>query len=135
MMERRFRREFGSLDAIFAFIREFFSSRGIDERHAYDVDLMAEELFTNMVKYGRGSGDGIEVGLSWERPTLTLRLRDFGAEDWDVTRARPVDVDAPLEQRRAGGLGLHLVRQIADRVDYAYADRSSTITITKRLES
>jgi serine/threonine-protein kinase RsbW len=135
MTERRFRRDFASLDDIFAFIRDFLSSRGIDERHAYDVDLMAEELFTNMVKYGGGGGEGIEIALGWERPTLTLRLRDFGAADWDVTRANPVDIEAPLQERRAGGLGLYLVRQIADRVEYAHEDHNSTITVTKRLES
>lgn len=134
MVERRFRRDFASLDAIFTFVREFLDSHGIGERHAHDLELISEELFTNLVKYNREGAADIAIGLSWSRPEVTLTLRDFGVESWDITQAAPVDTGAPLERRRAGGLGLHLVRQIADRIDYQYQDRTSTITVTKRLE-
>lgn len=134
MLERHFRRDFASLDAIFAFVREFLASHGIVERHAHSLELIAEELFTNLVKHNRDGTEDIEIGLSWKPPDVILTLRDFGVEGWDVTRAAPVNTEAPIERRDAGGLGLHLVRQIADRIDYAYEDRNSTITVTKRLE-
>ena len=135
MLERRFRRDFTSLDAIFAFVREFLEANGLVERHAHSLELIAEELFTNLVKYNRDGTEDIAIGLSWQPPEVVLTLRDFGVEGWDLTRAAPVDTEAPLERRRPGGLGLHLVRQIADRIDYAYENRNSTITVTKRLET
>jgi anti-sigma regulatory factor (Ser/Thr protein kinase) len=99
------------------------------------VEFIAEELFTNLVKYNRDGTEDIAIGLSWQPPEVVLTLRDFGVEGWDLTRVAPVDTEAPLERRRPGGLGLHLVRQIADRIDYAYENRNSTITVTKRLEN
>ena len=134
MSERRFHRDFASLDAIYAFVREFLVSQGIGERHAHSLDLIAEELFTNLVKHNRDGTEDIAIGLAWKAPDLTLTLRDFGVEGWDVTRAAPVNTQAPIEHRRAGGLGLHLVRRIADRIDYTHEDGNSTITVTKRLE-
>lgn len=134
MSERRFRRDFASLDAIFAYVHEFLAAHGIGEQHAHPLDLIAEELFTNLVRHNRDGTEDIAIGLGWERPVVTLTIRDFEVEGWDVTQAAPVDTMLPLEQRRAGGLGLHLVRQFADRMDYAYHDRTSTITVTKRLE-
>jgi len=134
MPERRFRRDFTSLDAIFAFVREFLKTHGWIERHAPSLELIAEELFTNLVKYNRDGTEDIAIQLEWHPPEVILTLRDFGVEAWDLTRVPPVDTTVPVEKRRAGGLGLHLVRQIADRIDYAYENRNSTITVTKRLE-
>ncbi len=133
MVERCFPRKFEALDAIYGFIREFLAERGIDSGAAYDLDVIAEELFTNMVKYGRGATRDIAIALDWDASTLTIRLRDFDVEPFDPTQAPSVDTTRPISERRAGGLGLHLVRQIADRIDYTYEGRNSTITVAKRL--
>jgi anti-sigma regulatory factor (Ser/Thr protein kinase) len=135
MVERRFQRTSASLEAIYAFVREFLASRGIHEEVAFDVDLIVEELFTNMVKYGVGGQPEITIGLGWCSPDLTLRLEDQGAPPFDPGDAPPVDVTRPLDERRAGGLGLHLVRRMADRLEYAYEDGRSRITVTKRVEA
>jgi len=132
MAARRFARSFASLEAIFAFVRETFAAEGLDPERAFDLDLIAEELFTNMVKYSHSSSTEVEIALDWKAPVLTLRLRDFDVEPWDVSSPPAVNPAAPLQERRAGGLGLYLVHQLADRVEYAYENRSSTITVTKR---
>jgi len=54
---------------------------------------------------------------------------------FDVTHAPTVDTTKPLSERQAGGLGLHLVQQMADTLQYEYAERRSTITFTKLLEA
>ncbi len=135
MIERHFGRSLGSLEALFDFVAAFLSSQDLDPAHAFEIDLVVEELFTNMIKYNRGTGHDIAVALERTGPALTVRLRDFDVEPFDVTRAPAVDVTRPLEERSAGGLGLHLVRQVADSIGYDYRDRVSTITVVKRLES
>ena len=132
MVMRRFPRTVGSLQSIVSFVHEFLAERGIDPEHAHDADLVIEELFTNMVKYGGGQAD-IAIGLDADPARLTIELRDFGVEEWDVTQSGPVDVEAPLEQRRPGGLGLHLVKRVAENFRYAYRDRTSIVTVTTRL--
>jgi serine/threonine-protein kinase RsbW len=64
---------------------------------------------------------------------LTVRLTDFDVDPFDVTRAPQVDIDKPLQERQIGGLGLHLVRKMADTLRYEFADRRSTITFTMAL--
>src|SRR2546428_7709615 len=135
MVARTFPRSFGALEAIYAFIREFVAGCGIDPELAYDLDVIAEELFTNMVKYGRGARREIEIALDWAAPTLAIRLRDFDVERFDPTATPPVDTSRPITERRAGGLGIHLVRQIADRIHYDYQGRESTVTVTKLVAS
>ena len=55
-------------------------------------------------------------------------LTDYDVERFDPTIAREVDVEAPLSERTAGGLGLYLVLKMADSIHYAYHDRISRIT-------
>jgi anti-sigma regulatory factor (Ser/Thr protein kinase) len=133
MAERRFPRDFASLEAIYAFVREFLAGHHLSGEHAWNLDLIVEELFTNVVKYGAGS-DPVAISLDWQAPTVTMRIQETGPNGFDPTRAPAVDVWRPIEERRAGGLGIHLVRQIADRFEFDRNGTGSVITIAKRLE-
>ena len=113
MVMRRFPRTVGSLEEICSFVQEFFAERAIDPEHAYNAELVIEELFTNMVKYG-GGNDDIAIGLDADDARLTIELRDFGVERWDVTQSKPVDIERAHRARRPGGSGLHLVSTIAE---------------------
>jgi anti-sigma regulatory factor (Ser/Thr protein kinase) len=134
MLERRFGRSLGSLDAIFAFVAEFLASQGLDRQHAFEIDLIIEELFTNMVKYSTDGRQDVAIALERRGHAVTIVLRDFEVEPFDVSRAPGADVERPIAERTPGGLGLHLVRQMADSIAYQYRDRTSTITVTRRLE-
>jgi serine/threonine-protein kinase RsbW len=135
MLECRFPRAVGSLDAIFAFVHQFIADRSLDPELAYDLDLIIEELFTNLVKYGRDGRNDILVALDADPAKITVMLRDFDVEGFDPTQAKPVDTAAPLDERRPGGLGIHFVKRIADDVQYDYTNRTVTLTVTKRLSS
>jgi phosphoserine phosphatase len=131
--ERNFRRHFDSLEGIFAFIDAFFAGRPLDAELRAPVSFIVEELFTNMVKYNAGARNDISISLEHAPAQLTVRLVDTDVEPFDVTSAPLIDIDKPLEDRAIGGLGLHLVRNMADTLLYEYADRRSVITFTKSL--
>src|SRR5262249_37089633 len=54
-MRRSFPREIGSIRAIAALVREFMTGERLGDDAAGDLDLVLEEAFTNLVKYGRGA--------------------------------------------------------------------------------
>jgi serine/threonine-protein kinase RsbW len=128
MLVRRFPRAIGSLPALVAFVREYFSSRGIDADQAFDVDLVLEELFTNMVRHARGGTSEIEVGLDDDGARMTLRLRDEGVEPWDPVQAPVAQVDRPVQERRPGGLGIHFIRQLTRDLRFEHADGVTIVT-------
>jgi serine/threonine-protein kinase RsbW len=134
MEERWLGRAIHSLGGLFDFVDSFAKRHGISEDVAFDLKLAFEELFTNMVKYHPEGADRILVRMDREGSIVRATLQDFDVNSWDVTRAPEPDVDAPAEARRPGGMGLHLVRKVTDDFRYEYRDRSSTITITKRIE-
>ena len=65
--------------------------------------------------------NGVEV-------TITDRDVDF----FDVTRTPEVDVSLPIQQRAAGGLGLHLIKKMVDFIEYQYLEETRTSRITFR---
>jgi serine/threonine-protein kinase RsbW len=133
-MSATFRREIGALEDVFALVEAFFSKGQIDPEVRFPVDLAVEEIFTNFVKYNpQGQGD-IAIRLSLQDNELAMALTDFDTARFDITTEAPeVDVDKPIDQRRPGGLGVHLVRKIMDRIDYQHSDRTGTITLYKRV--
>jgi serine/threonine-protein kinase RsbW len=135
MSERRFGRQLASLEALSRFAVEFFAAHGIPTAHLSEADLVIEELFTNCVKYHPESLEDIAVGLGWTPPVLTVVVRDFGVTNFDVTKVPPFDPDTPIEARRRGGLGLGLVRRLAEDMRYEHVDGTSTVTVTMRLAS
>lgn len=128
MLVRRFPRAIGSVPLLVAFVREFFAERRWDPERAFDVDLVLEELFTNMVRHARGGTSEIEVGLAVDDGALTVRLCDRGVEPWDPEQAPPVDVNRPLDERRPGGLGLHFIRQITRDLRFEHRDGDTVVT-------
>ena len=128
MLVRRFARAVGSLPALVAFVREFFAARGIDADQAFDVDLVLEELFTNMVRHARGGTSEIEVGLDDDGEVLTMRLRDEGVEPWDPSQAPIPEVDRPIHERRPGGLGIHFIRRLTRDLRFEHLDGTTTVT-------
>jgi len=132
-VQRYFKRSYDSLEAVFQFIEDFLRVKSIDMNLREPVDFIVEELFTNMVKYNPGNEHDIALSLGCTAQVLTVRLTDFDVDPFDVTRGPAVDIDKPLQERQIGGLGLHLVRKMADTLRYEFADRRSTITFTMAL--
>lgn len=134
-MNELFRRSLESLDQVFALTERFFAGEQIDGSHRYAINLVIEELFSNMVKYNPAGPGDIRVDMERRAGEIQVRISDHEDKPFDVTTPRSVDTDAPLEQRQAGGLGLFLVQKFVDSLDYAYRDGISTITFTRKLDS
>ena len=132
---RTFRRSFDSIQDIFAFSAEVFASEHVDRVLLPIVDLTLEELFTNMVKYG-SSNAAVRIDMTKVAGGVEVTLTDYDVEPFDVTQAPDVDINLPIEQRKPGGLGLHLIRRLVDCVHYEYSteSRESRITFRKTRE-
>lgn len=93
-----------------------------DERKRYLLELILEEMISNIVKYGYDD-DGkheIDVVLRFRTSEIIVELSDDG-HPFDPVRHRGNqgnDASVPVEQRRIGGLGIHLVRQMSEKITY-----------------
>ena len=130
---REFERSIDALDGLFRFVGERLPD-GLAERVVLHINLAVEEIFTNMVRHNEPGGERIAVAVQVTGKGIRVRLTDFDVAPFDPDSVPPVDVSLPLAQRRAGGLGLHLVKSIVDRLTYEYEDRVMRVTFIKSLE-
>ena len=130
-MKRAFARSNDSLTAIYDFAEEVLSNNNIADAACFSVQLALEELFVNMVKYNPDVDSDIEVEVAINANKVTVTLTEYGVPEFDVTVPRDVDIDAPLEERTPGGLGVYLIQNLADSLDYEYGDGRSRVIFTK----
>jgi len=127
-MQQKFKRSFDELRNIVAMTEAFFREEGLDPGLRNVVDLATEELFVNMVTYNTESNEDILIQMSEHKLGLEVSLTDYDVERFDPTSAATVDVEAPLDERTPGGLGLYLVIKMVDSIHYEYRNRQSRIT-------
>ncbi len=134
-MEKRFKRDINTLPDVFDFIDHYSAKENVNGPTMFTVKFVVEELFTNLVKYNiSDENSDITLSLDIVGEDIVVRLIDCGVEPFDVTQSPDVDTTLPLEERKVGGLGLHLVKKMVNSIDYQYKDRTSIITVTKHME-
>jgi serine/threonine-protein kinase RsbW len=127
-MEQKFKRNFDELRNIVTMTEVFFREEGLQPGLRNVVDLATEELFVNMVTYNTESDEDILIQMNPHEHGFEVCLTDYNVERFDPTIAGPIDVEAPLDERTPGGLGLYLVLKMVDSIHYEYRNRQSTIT-------
>ena len=127
-MQQKFKRNFDELKNIVTMTESVFQELGMNPALRNIVDLATEELFVNMVTYNTETNEDILIEMAPHPLGLEVRLTDYDVERFDPTRAASVDVDAPLNERSPGGLGLYLVMKMVDSIHYEYRNRQSKIT-------
>ena len=132
----RLRADPADLPSLLEWVRSRLDQLGLEGRTAMVLELAAEELGLNAMTHGRPTqGEGL-VELSIEGVSegeVRLTVLDDG-EAFDPTALVAPDTDAPLEERRVGGLGVHLVRQMADGVTYERRDGRNVTEVVVRLQ-
>jgi serine/threonine-protein kinase RsbW len=132
-MKRRFARTVERLAAVFGLAEEFCAHQDIDPKTQWLVEFTLEELFTNVVRHNPDGQGDVLIELDRENDRVTMAVTDFDSDRFDPTKAEAPDLDAPLEERRPGGLGIFLVKTMTDEMRYEFLDRKSKTIVTKKL--
>jgi serine/threonine-protein kinase RsbW len=100
----------------------------------YFVALAIEEVVTNCIHYGYDDDreHTIEIALTMADETLCVEIVDDG-HPFDPLEAPAPDFSVKIQGRKEGGLGIHLLRNLADRIGYERRDGTNRITFQKKL--
>ena len=112
----------------------FFEESGLGADAVAELELVLEELLVNVISYAYAEeGEGrIFVRARVDPDAVSLEIRDSGAP-FNPLECEAPDLDAPVEERPIGGLGIFLVTQMASRVDYERRDGSNVLTVVKAI--
>jgi serine/threonine-protein kinase RsbW len=120
-----------NFETIMEFVRQGARDAGLEPPVVNKIALASEEAIVNVIHYAYGKGVGdIEVTCETTGEGLVVTLRDRGVAFDPLAKAEP-DIDAPVEERPIGGLGIFMVRKIMDKVTYKRVDGQNVLTMTK----
>ena len=116
------------------FVDEACEAKGLDMGMAMKMNLAIEEAVVNVMNYAYPAGTKGDViidaqaGSDW----LKFIISDNGTP-FDPTAKAEVDTTLSAEERGIGGLGIHLIRQLMDSINYERIDGRNVLTLTKKL--
>jgi sigma-B regulation protein RsbU (phosphoserine phosphatase) len=100
----------------------------------FKLNLAIEEAVVNVMSYAYPAGTKGDVDIDAEANNEQLKfvISDSGTP-FDPTTKGEVDTTLSAEERGIGGLGIHLIRQIMDSINYERVDGKNVLTLRKKL--
>jgi serine/threonine-protein kinase RsbW len=123
-----------NLASIAAFTEDAVRAWSQTPQEAYDIQMAVDEACANIVSYAYPDEvDGlIELAIMCGDDACTVTIHDHGAP-FDPIAIPDPDIDAPLEARSIGGLGLFLMRRLMNEVRFHFDEQDgNTLTMVKR---
>jgi serine/threonine-protein kinase RsbW len=97
-----------------------------------DTQLAVEEVVTNVIVHGYGEAGGeIRVSCSADDSAIEIRVED-SADPFDPLSLPEPDISASIDDRKIGGLGIFLTRQVMDDIRYRYERNKNILVLTKK---
>ncbi len=119
------------IDPIISSLREI----GVEHKKIYQVNLALEEILVNIAKYAYPDDKGI-IDISYEigddNKQLKVVIKDKGIEFNPLEKEDP-DLEASVENRKIGGLGIYIVKNIMDDIKYHRSNNENVLEIIKKL--
>ncbi len=113
-------------------VEAFGERHSVPARIMFNVNLAVDEILTNIISYGypQGGDHEIVIRLSLSAGELIVIIEDEG-RPFDPLHTKPPDTEVPASERSVGGLGIHLVRKVMDRLEYRREEGKNVLTMTK----
>lgn len=115
-------------------IDALLARHGASEAAVHDARLIVEEVACNAIEHAVAPGAPLEMRARVEDGQLWLEFRDCGPA-YDPTAHEAPDLDADIAERQVGGLGVFLVQELAEQIDYRRIDGFNILRITLRLDA
>ena len=130
-MELKIDSRLENLSVIADFLATTMAQLGI-RKGIYEVQLAVDEACTNIIHHAYSSERGtITISCELQDNDLVITIRDSGSP-FDPSVVLPPDLRTNLEERRVGGLGIHLMRNIMDEVSYNFdSEKGNTLIMRK----
>lgn len=92
-----------------------------------EIRLCVEEIFVNIASYAYPGGTGM-VGIIMEvqKGKVRILFRDSGIK-YDPTKNKTPDIACPADERAVGGLGIYMVKNMTDKLEYEYRNRQNCL--------
>ena len=117
------------------FVEEVCQSVGFDELTTMSIKVAVEEAVVNVMKYAYPPGQQRDVTIEAASNEVRLKFTiiDCG-KPFDPTVQSEVDTTLSAKERKIGGLGIHIIRQNMDSINYERIDNLNVLTLRKKIK-
>ena len=123
---KRFPANLEELSRVSDFVEEIMRNNNASDKAINQVNIIVDELASNVLRYS--GSDYLEVSCSVNENTIMLQFKDSGMEYNPLNRPE-VDITLSAEERPIGGLGLLMVKKMAQSVEYSYEEQCNILTV------
>lgn len=134
-IECELKRDLSSLGQIETMLQDFAKRHRISDGDLFDLALAIEEIVTNIIRHQPKTESVIRLHMDGAADRVVVTVTDPDSVFFDPTAAKDPALDLPIEERKPGGLGIFLTKQVMDEVHYEFRNGTGTTTLVKRLES
>lgn len=135
MIERVFAAKDEALYDVLEFVEEELQKAGCPMKHMIATKIALEEVFVNVAHYAYDDSIGevsFSIDFDSERRQMTFQMKDSGVPFNPLLRSDP-DITMKIEERPIGGLGIFMMKQTMDDVNYSYIDGKNVLTMKKNI--
>lgn len=134
-LEYRLKNKLAEIPALAQAIEIFAEANNLPDQAIFQVNLSLDELLTNTISYGfpEGGEHEITVRIALRGETLVVETRDDGMAFNPLEQAEP-DISQGIEERPIGGLGIHLVRNMMDEIEYSREENQNLLVMKKLIK-
>lgn len=133
-MEFRLKNQLKEIQLLAEAVELYGEENGIPAKTLFQVNLALDELLTNTISYGYPEGGEHEILVSniltGERE-LRIEIHDDG-KVFNPLEAEEPDTSQGIDERPVGGLGIHLVRQMMDEIEYRREGKQNILVMKKK---
>jgi serine/threonine-protein kinase RsbW len=117
-------------------LEKYGESIGLTRKCVFEVNLALEELFTNIFSYGfeDTAEHRIKIQICCAQETLIIQIEDDGIP-FNPIEAELPDTESSPEERKIGGLGIHLIKQFMDGIEYKRIGNRNVLTMKKKISA
>lgn len=122
------------LSKVAQFIEELGVSWSLPDSLTANLNLVLEEAISNTILYGYDDADNhtIEIIFNKSESQISITIKDDGLE-FDPTKKGDPDTSLTAEERPIGGLGIFLIKQLMDKVQYLREEKINCLILTKNI--
>lgn len=123
-----------NLDEVLRFVEDALEDTGCSLEDQRQIAIAVEEVFINIVSYAYKPGRGdttLRLDVSQDPAEVTITFIDHGVPFDPLAKEDP-DINLPAKQRKVGGLGIFVVKNLMDDVFYEYRNGQNILTMKKK---
>ncbi|MDR3407362.1 MAG: ATP-binding protein [Methylovirgula sp.] len=126
----------GQISDILSRIEDFAARHRLPAAAVFHLQLACDEMLTNIISYGFPDARprDIHVSISLRQDMIEVEIIDNGIPFNPLAQPEP-DLTLPLEERKIGGLGIHIIRTVMNRLNYHRSDGRNHLKMVLQLSA